>query len=65
MPLKPGKTQEDISNNIAEMMRSFKKTGMIGNTKPRNKEHAMQVAQAAAFTAAKKARLDGDIVRKT
>lgn len=64
MPLKPGTEQVDVSDNIAEMMRAFKKTGMIGNTKPRNKEHALQIAQAAAFTKAKKSRLDDDIVRK-
>lgn len=37
---------------VAEVLRSYKKTGRIGNTKPRNMKHALRIAQAIA--AAKK-----------
>ena len=50
MPLKTGKSQKTISGNIAEMIRSWEKTGKIGNTKPKNKEEALKIAQAAAYT---------------
>lgn len=50
MPLKAGKSQKIISKNIQEMMRSFEKTGRIGNTRPKNKKEALRIAQAAAFT---------------
>lgn len=49
MPLKPGKSQATVSSNIEEMMRSWEKTGKIGNTRPKNKKHALQIAQAAAY----------------
>jgi len=53
MPLKTGKSQAVIGKNIAEMIRSFKKTGTIGNTRPKNMEEALKIAQAAAFTKAR------------
>lgn len=54
MPLKKGKSKKTISQNIAEMMDSYAKTGKIGNIKPRNRRHAMQIANAAAHTKAGK-----------
>lgn len=50
MPLKAGKSKKTVSNNIAEMMRSWKKTGKIGNTRPKNKAQALKIAQAAAIS---------------
>jgi hypothetical protein len=32
------------------MIRSFRKKGKIGKTKPRNAEHARKIALAAAFS---------------
>jgi hypothetical protein len=47
MPLKGGKGK--VSENVREMMRSYKKTGYIGNTKPKSKKHAAKIAAAAAY----------------
>lgn len=34
---------------IRELMESYERTGKIGNTKPRNKRHAKQIAAAIAY----------------
>jgi hypothetical protein len=53
MPLKPGGARETISGNIAEMLRSWKRTGKIGNTSPRSMKEARRIAAAAAYTKAR------------
>ncbi len=45
MPLKPGMS---FGNIVAEILRSYKKTGRIGNITPRNAKHALKIAQAIA-----------------
>jgi hypothetical protein len=50
MPLKKGRGQSTISSNIAEMMRSWKRTGKIGNTTPKSSKHAQRIAAAAAYS---------------
>jgi len=49
MPLKSGKSKETRGNNIAEMITSYKESGKIGNTKPRNMKHAKEIASAIAY----------------
>jgi hypothetical protein len=49
MPLEQGATSNVVSRNIAELLRSYKKTGKIGNTKPRSLTHARKIASAAAY----------------
>lgn len=48
MPLKEGGSQEIISANIAMLMREYRRTGKIGNTRPDNQEHALEIASAIA-----------------
>lgn len=49
MPLFKGKSSKIVSQNIREMMDAFKKTGKIGNTKPKSAAHARRIAAAAAY----------------
>lgn len=42
------------SENIGEMLHSFKATGKIGNTKPESMDKARQIAAAIAYSKAKK-----------
>ena len=54
MPLKKGTSQDTIGSNIKECLSSYKKTGKIGNTTPKNMEHARKICAAAAYTTARK-----------
>ncbi len=56
MPLKKGSSKSTISSNIRECIMSYKKSGKIGNTKPRNLKHAMSICSAAAYSTAKKSK---------
>ena len=40
---------DSVSEMIEELMRSWKKTGKIGNVTPRDSEHAQEVAAAIAY----------------
>ena len=55
MPLKSGKSDKTRSANIAELMKAYKDTGKIGNTKPRNSAHAQEIASAIAYGKQKEA----------
>jgi len=54
MPLKGGSSKATISSNISECMSSYKKTGKIGNTTPKNAAHARKICAAAAYSTARK-----------
>jgi len=49
MPLKSGKSEKTRSANIGELMSSYKKTGKIGNSKPKSKEAAQKQAEAIVY----------------
>jgi hypothetical protein len=49
MPLKKGKSRKTISKNISELVKKFKKAG-------KSKKKAVQMAAAAAYRKAGKAR---------
>lgn len=54
MPLKKGHSKSAISSNIAECIKSYKKTGKVGNTTPDSLKHAQKICTAAAYTTARK-----------
>ncbi|OGS27450.1 MAG: hypothetical protein A2297_04340 [Elusimicrobia bacterium RIFOXYB2_FULL_48_7] len=56
MPLIKGKSRKVISENIKELMDSYKKTGKIGNSTPVNLAKANRQAVAIAYSAANKKR---------
>ena len=56
MPLQKGSSKSIISSNIRECIMSYKKSGKIGNIKPRNLKHAMSICSAAAYSTAKKSK---------
>lgn len=54
MPLKAGYGKDTISSNIAECIRSYKKSGKVGNTTPDSLAHAQKICTAAAYSTARK-----------
>jgi hypothetical protein len=56
MPLKKGSSQKVISSNIGEIVRSYKKKGSIGTSKPKSKAAAVKQAAAIAYESAGKSR---------
>lgn len=56
MPLKHGRSKKTISSNIRECIMSYKNSGKIGNTTPRNLKHAMSICSAAAYSTARKSK---------
>ena len=52
MPLKKGKSDETVSDNISELMKSYKKKGKIGDSKPKSKKKAQKQAVAIALSQA-------------
>ncbi len=53
MPLSRGSSKATISKNIAELIRSWKKTGKIGNSAPKNLADAQRMATAIAYDKAR------------
>lgn len=49
MPLKAGSGSATHSDNVKEMIKAFKKTGRIGNSKPESMRKALAQANAAAY----------------
>lgn len=49
MPLKKGRSKKVISENIGELIASWKQKGKIGNIKPKSKKHAQKIAVAIAM----------------
>ena len=54
MPLKKGSSSKTVSKNISELIRSYKKTGKIGTSKPRSEKNAQKQAIAIALSSAGK-----------
>lgn len=56
MPLKKGRSRKTVSGNISELVRSYKKSGKIGSSKPKSKKRAIKQAVAIALSKAGKSR---------
>lgn len=56
MPLKKGSSDKTVSKNISELMKSYKKTGKIGTSKPKSKKKAQKQAIAIALSSAGKSK---------
>ena len=52
MPLKPGKSAKVVASNIKELMSSYRRTGKLGTSRPRNKKKAQKQAAAIALSVA-------------
>ena len=64
MPLKKGSSQATIGGNIEECLSSYKKTGKIGNTTPKNMAHARKICAAAAYSSARKSTGNKSLLNK-
>jgi hypothetical protein len=56
MPLKKGRSDKVVGANISEIMRSYEKTGKIGESKPTSKKKAVKQAAAISLSEAGKSR---------
>lgn len=56
MPLKKGKSQKVISENIREIIHNWEKDGKIGNIRVKSKKRALKMAVAIALKSANKSR---------
>lgn len=56
MPLKRGKSQKVVSENIGEMLHKYKQSGKIGTSEPESMDKARAQAAAIAYSKAGKSR---------
>ena len=56
MPLKAGSSDEVISANIGECMRSYRRKGKIGNIRPDNNAHARRICARIAHDKARESK---------
>lgn len=59
MPLKSGRSDKVIQENIRELVSAYEETGKIGNTRPRSKKDAIRIATAIAYDKAGRSRDKG------
>lgn len=56
MPLIQSPSNKARSSNIAEVYKSYKAKGTIGNTRPKSDEQARKIAEAIAYSTQRKNR---------
>jgi hypothetical protein len=54
MPLKKGKSKKVFSENVNELVDTYKEKGVIGTSKPKNKKKAIKQAVAIAYSTQRK-----------
>lgn len=54
MPLKKGKSKKTFEDNISELIARYRKTGKIGNSRPKGADAARKQALAIAFNVKRK-----------
>jgi len=50
MPLQKGKSKKAFSNNVAELIRAYRRKGKIGSSKPKSEGEARKQALAIAYS---------------
>lgn len=58
MPLEKGTSRATVSRNISEVMRSYKKKGKIGTSKPETEAKALKQAVAMSLEEARRSGAD-------
>lgn len=56
MPLREGSSERAMDDNRSLLWREYRRTGKIGNTRPKNKEHARDIIEAIVHDKAGKSR---------
>ncbi len=56
MPLKKGKSSKTINKNVKELVKTYKKRGKIGSSRPANAKAARKQAVAIALNKAGKSK---------
>lgn len=56
MPLQKGSSRKVMSQNIKEVVDSYKQTGRIGTSHPKSKKKAIKQAVAIAYSEARRSR---------
>lgn len=56
MPLKPGTSKETLSQNIEEILTSYKHKGSIGTSHPKSMKKAQKQAAAIAYKKSRESR---------
>ena len=56
MPLKKGKSSKTINKNVKELVKTYKKRGKIGSSRPANSKAARKQAVAIALNKAGKSK---------
>lgn len=56
MPLKKGKSEKTFKSNVREVVKSYKKTGKIGTSRPKSKAKAVKQAVAIAYSQKRKSK---------